>query len=173
MCIYIYIYIVELLYIYIYIYREREICICIYLCVCPSTCARPAPRTRWYSFIGWSNNNFNNLRFRNSVETRKVLDMGIGQALFFSNLLKRMYLKWQYKLAYQLGRPTHHRSPCDFPLVFIVTCINMWHVLYISLSAAFPARSPRRGSRAAAGATGPLKDMRACELSRRFISTSK
>ena len=35
-------------------------------------------------FIGWANNHFNNLRFRNSLETKKRNEMGKGKSLRFS-----------------------------------------------------------------------------------------
>ena len=44
-------------------------------------------------FIVWANNHFNNLHFRNSLETEKILEMGIGQSLMFGHFLKRKLLK--------------------------------------------------------------------------------
>ena len=44
-------------------------------------------------FIGWSNNNFNNLHFIHSLETNTQLHAQLNNRRCFANLLKRRLLK--------------------------------------------------------------------------------
>ena len=106
--IYIYIYIC----IYIYIYRERDryVCICVYIyiythcihiilagIVLAGIILVGIPRVRPVS-MGCSNNDFNNLHFRNSLERKKITTcirtMQLKNHWLVFDLLKGKLLKW-------------------------------------------------------------------------------
>ena len=75
------------MYVSIYVCMYACMYVCMYVCI--------YRRRDQASFIGWANNHFNNLHFRNSIhlKQRTTLKMGMGKSLTFIEFLKRRLLK--------------------------------------------------------------------------------